>query len=226
LNGFASDINQNGLPEFTVIGRYCPISCTHPDTRYDFFEIRNTHSVVDLTGNLPGQLSPRNLYSTDPPIFNVWESRGYDLYLNIWLQWLYKWDGAKFANVTREHTDLYTASAEEQIEELKSHYGGPFEYYDRAVLRILLTYEMAGMRAKALQTFLDLTDISHWPGTSPKFQCWLAISRATILEDYANDRPFSLPPSTMFFEENMGRYLQPFDQQKYDFSACNSFIKK
>lgn len=221
LDGFASDINHNGLPEFAFVGVYCPVSCTHPEIKFDFFEIQNTHRVVDLAANLPGHLSP-NPYLTDPMTFQVCTSRGYEFYLSIDICRLYAWNGIEFDDVTLQYPDKYSGEAEEYFQQLVAKYGNPFENTDLTALYVLFLYETAGMREKALQTFLEVTDESHWPGTSELNSCWIAISRATFQEDYENSRPFTMPPSMTHIDFGVVKYLEGFDQSKYDFTSCQT----
>ena len=221
LNGFASDINHNGLPEFAFVGGYCPVSCTDPDIKYDFFEIQNTHRVVNLAASLPDHLSP-SPYATDPMTFEICTQRGYEFYLSVIICRLYAWSGNEFEDVTLQYPEKYIGDAEKKYQQLKANYGNPFENYDLTALYVLFLYETAGMREKALQVFIEVTDESHWLGTSDIYSCWIAISRATFQEDYENARPFTMPPSIMSIDVGVAKYLKNFDQSKYDFTSCQT----
>jgi hypothetical protein len=48
----------------------------------------------------------------------------------------------------------------------------------------------------------------------------MAIARATVQEDYANNRPFTLPPGTMDLDFDLAGVLKTIDKNKYDVSAC------
>lgn len=222
LNGFSSDINHNGLPEFSFVSAFCPVSCNQAEIKYDFFEIQSTHSVVNLAANLPDHLSPYP-YATNPMTFEVCPSQGYEGYRSITICKLYAWDKAGFTDVSKLYAEKYVESAEQDLQNLQAEYGQPFDYpYDLDALDILYEYEVAGMRETALQTFLDVTDITHWPSTTPVFACWLQVSRATVQEDFKNNRPFSMVPSPTHLEGGVKRFLEPFAHSEYDFSACQS----
>jgi hypothetical protein len=222
LNGFFSDINQNGLPEFSLLGYYCPFS--HCEIKYDFYEIRSTHSIVDLAANLPDHLSPY-LRQADPPTFTVMKDYNYTSYNRITTRRYYRWDGTDFTDVTLEYASVILGYAEEIRKAIEGKYGSSFDgdaftINDIDIWRMLLLYENAGEQSKGLEAFLDVTDIAHWPGTFPDTTCWLQLSRATAQKDYAHQRPFSILTQITYGSTPLEEILSRFAGLPYDLSAC------
>lgn len=223
LDGFTSDINQNGLPEFSLVGLYCPISQSQCELKYDFFEIRSSQSVVDLAANLPDHLSPY-LHQADPPTFSVFIEHNFLTKDKILTSQYYRWEGTDFSDVTLEYAPEILADAEELRQEIEAQYGSPYSVYDRStsygvnIWQMLLFYENAGEWERGLEVFLEVTDEAHWPGTNPFDLCWLQISRAVAQDDYAHQRPFTI--YHWQGENGPDDILQSFAGSLYDLSAC------
>lgn len=221
---YSSDFNQNGLPEFTVAVEYCPLSCTHPTSGVQLFEIQTSERVKNITEGLPG-LTHFNMHSKNPFTFYVWDSDPYDIYVDIGSYWIYTWDGSKFVDVSTNYANTYVEDANSIVSDLKSQYGKPFDEglirSEVEVLTILQLYEKAGLSKEGLQVFLDITDISHWNNTSSVSQCWLQISRAMAQEDFKQHGKFDLPPSySLGFNEIDHTLVKQLKQVGYDTSAC------
>jgi hypothetical protein len=206
------------------LGLYCPVTFSICEYKYDFYEIRNTHSVVDLAANLPDHLSPY-LRQADPPTFSVYNEHNFDTNDKMITRRYYRWDGADFTDVTLEYASEILEGAEEVRRAIEARYGRPFDKdtfstdsFD--IWRMLLHYENAGERAKGLEAFLDVTDLSHWPGSFPDTTCWLQISRATAQEDYARQRPFSILTQVTYLSTPLEEILKRFAGLPYDLSAC------
>ena len=233
---YASDINHNGLPEFTVSGFYCSNACNGQEEAVHFYEIRKD-GVVDLTGHLPGVVFPWEMsYSTDPPTLYVRDiSLQYTLRELIYSYWLYEWNGNDFVDVSPKHAKDYQEREEPLITQMRAHFGSPFppviqipdDYSgDVALLELLFNFQKAGLRDQAFSIYMDLSDPAHWPGTEPEIVCWLQLIRARAQEEYRKGLPFSLPWNIDLEQPlpfSLSRYLEHTPEyKKYDLSACQA----
>jgi hypothetical protein len=233
LNHYMSDINQNGLPEFTVSGFYCSNGCSTEEFAIHFYEIQGPHSVVDITGQLPGVILPwRIIHSKDPFTLAVWDiSQVYKRRTLIETYWIYQWDGKAFKDVSSQHANDYRVMAEPLVEGVKAGFGSPFDSTksatDLEVLTIFSMYQKAGLRNEGLDLFLELTDPVHWPGTPPYPACWLQLSRARAQIEFKLDQPFTLPIPSDYLDLagpfSTSQYIQQNPEYaSYDLSACKS----
>lgn len=225
---YSSDINQNGLPEFSFIVEYCPISCTHPTGGIQLFEVQDASLVKNITEDLPG-LTRFEMHSKTPFTFYVQDTDFFDIYMDVSSDWIYTWNGTEFIDVSAQYALDYAIAADFLIGEMELRYGEPFNeggvYPELYSLTILKLYEKAGMSENGLQFFLEVTDISHWPNTSPLAQCWLQISRAMAQNDLKQNRSFVLPPGSSYWKNNLDmvkNYEEPLKLAGYDTSACTS----
>ncbi len=224
LDQFSSDINQNGMPEFTLAVEYCTISCSEPKEAVLFYEIPENHKITLLNKDLPGAIPNEILYSEDPLVFKVRDdTNNYEIFMEVASEWLYTWDGEKWVDVTSQNAHVYEDKIAATVKELKADYGQPFDdpdgLHEIMVLSLLVLYEKVGMPERGLETFLEVTDPLNWPDTSPEMLCWLHLSRANAQADYKAGRKFSMPPSLL----NMGiidQIIAPLDKEGYDLSAC------
>lgn len=228
LHGNSSDINQNGWPEFAFIAQYCPASCSRPTVEYQFFEIQ-TDMAFDLEKNLPGHLS---LYpvSNDPRVFSASEKEWYGFFGQMEIPRYFLWENDQFVEVTLEFTNQILEWVGSRIEELKANYGKSFatELSEQDLVRIPLVYEQLNMRDEGLELFLEISDPSHWPNTDPEYACWLQITRAQFLSEYETNKPFTIPISNYlltFANFVIEREVAKYDPNKYDLSACLTFIQ-
>jgi hypothetical protein len=224
---FSSDVNQNGLPEFTVLMQFCV--CSKPEAGIQLFEIQNTAVVKNITQNIP-KLTLFKPHSKTPFTFYVHDKLGgfsYEyLHYLIVVDRIYAWEGSEFIDVSSRYADEYLAKAEKIISQVKPFYGDSFdkvELPEILLLRILKLYEAAGMSKEGLRVFLDVTDSSHWPGSSNEFFCWLQLARATAQQDVAKNQEFDLSVVYLWYgfshlDENS---RQSFQQAGYDISACD-----
>lgn len=235
LQGYWSDINQNGLPEFALYSQYCPNACTNEgEVSTHFYEIQDTATVVDITADLPGVFHPWSfVHSIQPLDFYL-----YDPTLNGTLEflphagiesfWIYAWEGNQFIDKTSQYAELYSIQIDEQVKGLQeNYYGQPLNHTLKLYMyEILVLSNKASLPRKAtLDKFLEVTDLSHWPGTEPEGMCWLQVSRAYAQTAYEHNQPFSFPPinyfSGMLSEEEL---QQQIDLGEHDVSACNEFL--
>lgn len=230
-SNFSSDVNQNGLPEFTVLMQFCV--CSKPEAGIQLFEIQNTAVVKNITQNIP-KLTLFKPHSKTPFTFYVHDKLGgfsYEyLYYLIVVDRIYAWEGSEFIDVSSRYADEYLTEANGIISQVKPFYGDSFDKVELPailLLRILKLYEAAGLSKEGLQVFLDVTDSSHWPGSSNEFFCWLQLARATAQQDVAKHQEFDLSVVYLWYgfshlDENS---RQSFQQAGYDISACN-LVKK
>jgi hypothetical protein len=233
LQGYSSDINQNGRPEFIFGAEYCPASCSRPTYGFDYFEIRNSRQVVNLAEGLPGRI---DLYPTveDPLTFEADDAIWYGFFTQIFLPYFYVWDGQKFADVTQQHQAEILSRIDALLAEVESSYGQAFEREDleSGVYQILLWHQLLGMRRKGLDLFLEITDIPNWPSSDLNQICWLELSRARAVEDYSKQLEFSIVPSSYYLAGALGDYpglsnlLESFDETTYELSACYELVSK
>jgi hypothetical protein len=228
LHGYSSDINQNGRPEFIFAAEYCPISCSRTTDGFDYFEIRNSHQVVNLAKGLPGRIVLHPISET-PLTFEVNDSYWYGFFSEIYLPTFISWNGQGFEDVTRQHIDDLLTRVETLTANIEAQYGQPFgsEPTTTSVYQVLMLYQQMGMRQKGLETFLRLTDIQNWPSTMDQAICWLQLSRARAQEDYLTNREFSMIPATIYwlvYEHIIDEWVKPLDKTKYDLSACYQLI--
>lgn len=224
---FSSDVNQNGLPEFTVLMQFCV--CSKPEGGIQLFEVQNTAVVKNITQNIP-KLTFFKPHSKTPFTFYVRDKLGgfsYEyLYYLIVVDRIYAWEGSEFIDVSSRYADEYLTEANGIISQVKPFYGSSFEKVeipDPLILRILKLYEAAGMSKQGLQVFLELTDSSHWPGSPNESLCWLQLARATAQQDIATNQEFDLSVVYLWYgfshlDENS---RQSFQQASYDISACD-----
>lgn len=226
---FSSDVNQNGLPEFAVSMEFCSI-CSKPEGGIQLFEIQDTSVVKNITQNMP-KLTLFKPHSKTPFTFYTYDKLGsfsyVYLYYVILVDRIYAWDGSEFIDVSSRYADEYLADANRIISNVKLSYGDSFDKVEippgPLILKILKLYEAAGMSKQGLQVFLDLTDSSHWPGSSNESLCWLQLARATAQQDMAKNREFDLSVGYLWngfprLDENA---RQLFQQAGYNISACD-----
>jgi hypothetical protein len=231
LNGVWSDINQNGLPEFSVHYQYCPGAClNHGAVAIHIYEIQTTSRVIDLTAGLPGVIEPFNLvHSVDPITFYVYDPTLWYCYkwctINTW--WIYAWDEEGLVDVTDSYVDEYLELGEQIKADFKRDYGRIFREW--TLLSVLFLYEKAGLSDLALETFLDISDPGFWPEASDMEYCWLQYARAQAQIDRYEGRPFRFPEfrlidETVYSLEILSRVVPGLVQSGYDLSACEQVL--
>ncbi|MFC1878917.1 hypothetical protein ACFLZW_03290 [Chloroflexota bacterium] len=254
--GHFSDINQNGMLEFTIMWEF--VSNRFSVRSLQFYEIRKTDSseqfsdpitndddigytVVDLNEYFPGAIVPGAIiFTADPLTFHLidipfWAFFEYKGISNFRV---YQWDGTAFRDVSTRYSDDYVSYAETYVERLRTLYGnqfvisrgGPMHTADTDLYQILFFYERAGLANEGLTLFLELSDPKHWPGTDTHTLCWLQLARAQASEEYLQRKPFT------FFDINYQGFISLVDYfknhpnlqglQKYDVSACEELMQE
>lgn len=196
FDGYWSDINENGLPEFYVDYWYCFNACGgYPEGATHFYEIQDVETVVDITEDLPGFINWWRLNSVTPTTFYVDDpSHVYAPHYWIPVSWIYQWDGSSFVDVTLQYADEYVKEGDELAAEWQAKQGQPFQssFDVLTLLKIPLLYEKAGRTEEGLDRFRDLTSLAHWPATEPEIACWLKETNEQFRADYEAERPLSL----------------------------------
>ena len=222
-----SDINQNGMPEFAVNYHYCSNAClNYGAIAVHLYEIQATSKIVDITADLPGVIDPIQgfVHSVNPLDFYIFDPTLWYCYKWCIIEtgWIYSWDGEKFVDITPKYADEYRVRGEKIISALEQRETVSSREWD--FLEILFVYEKAGLRAEAIEIFLDITDPAHWQNVTAEQVCWLQFARAIALDDYNTGRPFRFPDLTfqyaISFSHSLGRFLPQIDQSKYNVSAC------
>jgi hypothetical protein len=232
LDGVWSDINQNGLPEFSVHYQYCPNACLDAGAvSTHIYEIQTTSRVTDITADLPGVIEPFNLiHSVDPITFYVYDPTLWYCYkwciIDTW--WIYQWDGDKLVDVTANYIDEYMEIGEEIKANVELDYGRLFREW--TLLSILFHYQKAGLNDLALDTFLDITDLGYWPEASDLELCWLQYARAKAQIDSEEGRQYEFPEFRLIDEpvdpvEFLSRIVPDWVQSGYDLSACEYYLE-
>ena len=233
LNGYWSDINHNGFPEFAIYYYYCSGSVHCWGDTFSFYEIRGPDEVVNITADLPGIISPpRVLHSISPLELYVYErefgwcSKEHICSIDTW--WIYRWDEDKFIDVSSEYKDEYIAEMEKRFPADFDNYG---DYYkEHKYLWILFHYEKVGLREQAVDKFLEVTDPSHWPDLDTADKCWLQFRRALAVEDLKQQRPFTTENQMIEIPWEPGPFRGYFNLlanlSEYDLSACEELEKE
>jgi hypothetical protein len=225
LNGYWSDINQNGLPEFAVYYQYCVTGCLNfGAVSVHFYEIKNTYQPTDITAGLHGVIHPWNIVHRNEPL-DIWvydHTKEYEPLVYIESSWVYAWDGSKFKDVSSSYQAEYQSQIDQIANEIRTKNMQPITSTRVDMLQILMLSNKANLPPQqTLQTFLDISNPAHWPGTNPTLTCWLQLARAYAQRDVTKGRPFTTPPNEgkltkAYLEDILETY------EKYDLSACES----
>lgn len=228
LQGYESDFNQNDLPELTVFEWWCPNACD--DTTgyiYSIYEIGVEGQIDKISKGLLGTIRPRTqariVHSQDPLTIYVFYPIEYENHTYIEMDRLFAWDGNQFIDVTTNYADEYRTMAVEIVKEFESHYGQAQDYYSIDFPKILALYNLADLpREEGLALFLEVTDLSHWPGTKSDVACWLQVSRAYVQKEFQSSGNLDLPPSPDYFSlgPNWEPFLHDLENAGYDVSKC------
>lgn len=229
LNGFASDINGNGRPEFTIGSEYCPISCSRPLYAYDFFEIEAGGKVTNLSRDMPGRL---NLYpfSEEPLVFKVNDAYWHGFISQIHLPYYYQWDGTRFVEVTERYHSQILAEISEKIMAIQSHFSEPIgEQTTVDMISVLLFSEHIGMSSEGLDKFLEISNPTNWEDLPLEIRCWLQFTRARAQDEYQDQNKFSIPIALVNFAFYIEGYIpsqiEKLGADNYDLSACQAWIE-
>jgi hypothetical protein len=227
LDGYWSDINQNGLPEFAVYYQYCSQGCLDfGAVDVHFYEIKNTYQPTDITADLPGVIHPWNIVHNANPL-DIWvydPTLEYEPLVYIESSWIYAWNGSDYEDVTANYQSEYSAEIDRLTTEIRNQYNAPITETRIDMLQILVLANKAKLpKEQILTTFLDITDPIHWPGTNPTLTCWLQLARAYAQRDTEREEPFSLPPNESKLNgPDLEEILENINQPKYDLSACET----
>jgi len=227
FNGYWSDINQNGLPEFAVFYQYCAQGCLNfGAVAVHFYEIKNTYQLVDITADLPGVIQPWKLVHRSEPL-DLWvydNALEYMPLIYIESYWIYAWDETKFTNVSSKYQSEYAAQIDQIASGIRDKYGLALTEPNFEMLQILVLSNKANLsQSQTLATFMDLSNPNHWPGTNATQTCWLQLARAYAQRNAAKGQSFSMPPNeNELYKANLEEILDEFEQYNYDLSACKS----
>jgi hypothetical protein len=201
LSGYASDINQNSLPEFAIYSWYCPNACDGDEGSLSFYEVQSPILVEPITVDLPGALFPNHfLHSTEPLTIEVSDvTKEIDVRVSIYTWWVFAWDGDTFVDVSHNFIDEYEAKIDTIKQRIENRMGIPFSINSISqledLLRVIYLFEKSGQVDRGLHDYLELTDISNYPGTDDNSLCWLQYTRALFQRDYSEGRSLSLAPA-------------------------------
>jgi len=197
LDGYWSDVNENGFPEVGIFFWYCPNACHGYEGAVHFYEIQNTNTVVHITDNLKGILLPwKILHSKNPTTLYVYDpSLEYEPhnYIDTW--WIYSWDGLHYIDVTSEYAEEFLYWLERSVVRIEKEYGSPINYTRTDFLEILFRSDKYGVRDEAFEIFLKITDPVNWPDTDQVYSCWLQMIREQAQRDYDENKLYSMPPT-------------------------------
>ncbi len=248
LNGYWSDINHNGLPEFTVWqGSGCG-GCDEANIGHTaIYEIYPSGDVLDIMEGLPAELIQfpdlvplnsalpihvnRILHSTDPVTVYMTDFTYYELHSYVKIAWIYQWDGDKYVNVSTQYADEYRQQIKQIVADLKMSYGKQFDaghmfaHHEEEVLKILLLGNAVQLPQKeTLDAFLEATNPSHWLLSDNITKCWLQVARASAQIDYGLGVPYRLTgfPHDMVGTDPQWLYhwAEQIDVTRFDVSAC------
>ncbi len=141
LDGYWSDINQNGLPEVGIFFWYCSNACRGYEGSVHFYEIQDTVTVSHISANFEGILLPWKMpYSKDPATILLFDpSLEYEPYNYIETWWIYAWDGVQYADVTANYAENYLLELEQYLLRIRDQYGSAITYTPTHFLKIWRT---------------------------------------------------------------------------------------
>jgi hypothetical protein len=184
------DVNQNGkldMPVTFIWGdRYI-------GSELHIFEITEEATVVDLTKDLPGIISPWsfNPESTSQVIIDL-DWAGHDcIYPPIFIFWVYDWEEANYIDVTPQRDFAeYIGSLKSQITQA---YGQPFNpfFLIEPLTELLLMYDRMGQRKTGWKEYLELTNLKNWPNTDARSLKWLQAEIDHFSRAYHSGLPFT-----------------------------------
>lgn len=204
-SGFESDINANGLPEFSVWYQYCSNGCVNWGyASVHFYEIQPDGSIVDITADLPGEVVPlfQLLYRGESGTLLLYDLKSMSKFQRMETWWIYEWDGVQYQDVTSRYADDIRLWGQERLEEIRELYGNPLDEYQPVedFVAILLQYEKAGLQEEAIEIIEEITDPIHWPNTDDFYLCWLEVVLETAVDEYERGEPFSVPVSPYWID--------------------------
>lgn len=231
----ASDINQNGFPEFTVA--IDNGSRHNVKGYYQFYEIRNQNAVVALSTGLPGIFTSSMIFSDEPRTFYLEDvSHPYDLWTDIESFWILEWKNDSFKDVSIEHKDLFSSIITDAVTKIESGYGQPFDDYpaEKTIFSILVNSEKIDQREIGADLVITASNLENWPGTSEEYSCWLQYITAEVSIDLLLGEPYwdyisigSGNPAIDYWynSESVQNRLIQLENQGYDLSFCMTLIK-
>lgn len=183
------DINRNGKPDMPVTILWAN---NYTGGEVHIFEISDTETVVDLTADFPGpvyhwEFSPTN--SALLVINSTWASHRCLYPDSPFGFWIYDWDGDAFVDMTSEFSlDDYISFLEDLLSP-----GRPFdpEFDIGPLISLLLTYDYSDQRDAGWEKFIELADVSNWPGSKPEALEWLQSDVAHLKAEYDAGLPFT-----------------------------------
>jgi hypothetical protein len=231
MDGFSSDINGNGLPEFAVWAWYCPSACSGDEGSLHFYEVQEDGSILQLTKDLPGVFYPwQMLVSKEPLAFYVFDvAHEVDPHVLVENWWVFTWDGSRFVDASSDYQRAYRQRIDEIAGQFRDDFGEAFPGSSQAkarLLSILFLADTSDQRAYGLETFLDLTDLENWPDTDSFTACWLQLQRATAQDANQTGESFSTSPHPLEMVQNLPDLLAPLEEGKYDVSACRQLLER
>ncbi|MCP5101486.1 MAG: hypothetical protein GY943_38560 [Chloroflexi bacterium] len=199
LDGYWSDINQNGLPEVGVLYWYCLNACHGYEGAVHFYEIKDADTVVHISANFEGILLPwKMLHSKGSATLLLFDpSLEYEPHNYIETWWIYAWDGLQYTNVTANYAADYLVDLDQYFMDVQTQYGSAITYPPTHFLKILFESEKYNMRDEGIEVFLEVTDPANWPGTEQGYVCWLLVIREQALQQYNDNIPFTMPPTPL-----------------------------
>lgn len=184
------DMNQNGNPDIAVQFYWGGRLGT---AEIHIFEVDNELKVTNLTGDLPGMISPDWF---DPSgikltvIDDAWFVHDC-IYPLMFVYWVYDWKDRKYTDIT-PGMDM-SSYLDERKGILTAQFGQPFAA-DRNIGRLtelLIMYDKMGQREQGWQEYLNLTDLKNWPGTDAENAAWLKSDLEHFQEQYNSKQPFT-----------------------------------
>jgi hypothetical protein len=225
LHGYWSDINGNGLPELTVSHYSGAVSGDEANSgEYAVYEIRAAGHVKNIVAGLRFETWPAHMVHSEAPLtLYMYAYYSFGVHDYVDMAWLYRWEDDQFVNVSQAYQHEYEKQVEETVVALQQRYGNPATLVEfEEFLRILVIYnELALPQQAGLETYLEVTDPNHWPGTTQRERCWLQIARAYPQLDFEQGRSFQINPITaIYITGDYEMLTRVVDPQRFDVSAC------
>ena len=199
LDGYWSDVNQNGLPEVGVFYWYCPNACYGYEGSVHLYEIQDADTVAHISADFKGILLPwKMLHSKNSATLLLFDpSLEYEPHNYIETWWIYAWDGAQYTDVTTDYAEDYLSGLNQYLLRIREQYGSAITYTPTHFLEILFESEKYGVQDEGIEVFLEVTNPENWPGTEQVYVCWLQVIREQALQQYNEKIPFTMPPTPL-----------------------------
>jgi len=235
LDGFWSDINQNGLPEFTIYQYSGCQACNEVNSgRMKVFEIQAPDQLVDIVSNTTDQINfaPGALIqSVYPFTISMVRYTYYDINAYYAVKRLYSWQTDRYIEVSARYPEFFR----QQAKALAAGSKDAYRHFGNAVAILALYNEFNLPQKQGLDLFLASTErpviLTPERGLFKFYECWRQLARAYAQTDYEQHMPFrnlttgdltdaTNQSHTMAWADQTKSLRAGIDEKRFDVSAC------